>query len=114
MAVIVTKLEDGGLDGKAVDPFDEAPPIGAAAKLAVGHDLEARLFLQPDRVADAIGLYPFEFVVADLPVCMLLERLAKGMRAKQTADMIGAERQALMQAHGRFLRFRMACNSIDL
>ena len=56
VAVVVAELEDGGLDLEAAAALDEAAPVGAAAELAVGDDLQARLLLQPHDVADGLVL----------------------------------------------------------
>ena len=56
VAVVVAELEHRRLDLEAVAALHEAAPVGAAAELAVGHDLEAGLLLQPHDVADGFVL----------------------------------------------------------
>ena len=98
MAVIVAKLEHRGLDREAVDPLDEASPIGTAAEFAVGDDLQPDLLLHLHDIADA--------VILDLSqnahhrcACahVIAERLAQHLRPQQAADMIGTERRAALR-----------------
>jgi hypothetical protein len=97
------EFEGRRLDGESFDPFDKAAPIGASAKLAIGHDREADLFLHPDRVADALILNLQKHAVVDASADMVPKRLAKPWRAKQAADMIGAEWRLARRSHGRIV-----------
>ena len=78
---------------------------GAAAELAVGHDLEADALLQRDRVADRRVLDRAQLVegaaALDRRVLIALEtgaRVEQFLRTQQAADDFGAERRL---AHGR-------------
>jgi hypothetical protein len=94
VAMLVAELEARLADGETFGQLDEAAPIGAAAKLAIGHHPQPRLLLQPHDVADAVVLYAMEFVFAQGIGGALAERLAQPRRAQQAADVIGAERRA--------------------
>ena len=95
VAVIVAELEDRRLDGEALAARDEAAPVGAAAELAVGHDLQARPppAARPRRGwrvswmrRSAGGSGPSPRHAA--------EGLAQRLGAQQAADVVGAERRA--------------------
>ena len=96
MAVIVAKLEDRGLDRKAIDPLDEASPIGTAPEFAVGNDLQPDLLLHLHDIADAaIGnLCKMRVIdaLAGVLAHVIAECLAQHLRPQQAADMVGAER----------------------
>ena len=97
VAVIVAKLEHRGLDRKAVDPLDEAAPIGAAAEFAVGHDLQPDLLLHLHDIADALILNLRKMRVVDALARMVAECLTQHLRPQQAADMVGAERRAALR-----------------
>ena len=56
VAVVVAELEQRRPDDEARGTLHEPAPIGAAAKFAVGHDLQADLFLHAHGFADALVL----------------------------------------------------------
>ena len=101
-SLVVAEPELRAADLEAVGALDEAAPVGAAPELAVGHDAEAGLLLQPHDVADALVLDTGEFRVADLGRGVAAERLAQRRRPQQAADVVGPEGRAAV-AHERFL-----------
>src|SRR5215211_6665062 len=54
------------------------------------------------RVANALFLHPFEFVVVDTVAGVLFERLAQRRRPQQTANMVGPERRATIRADAHY------------
>ena len=98
VAVVVAKLEQRGAHLEALGALHEPAPIGAAAELAVGHDLEPDLLLHADGVADAVILDAHELVVADLVAGVAAEGLAQRRRPQQASDVIGAKRRAAVRA----------------
>ena len=95
MAVIVAELEDGGLDLEAVAALHEPAPVGAAAELPVGHDLETGLLLQPHDIADGLVLDIGEGGRVEFALRMLAEGVAQRLGTQQAADVIGPEGRAL-------------------
>jgi len=91
MAVVVAKLEHGGLDLEAVAALHEPAPVGAAAELAVGHDLQAGLLLQPHHVKDGLVLDLGEGRRSQLALGVLAEAVTQCPGAQQTAHVIGPE-----------------------
>src|SRR5262249_4316078 len=75
-----------------------AVPAGAA-ELAVGDDVEADVFLQPDGAADFGVLDVGEFIVRKLAAVVLETRLEERGRTHEAADLIGAERRTKGLAH---------------
>ena len=94
VSAVVAKLERRRPDFKAVGALDKAAPIGSAAEFAVGHDLQAERFLQPDDAANAIVQNvvrnPSAEILAGGVVAMGLPQRG---RAQQAADMVGAKRR---------------------
>src|SRR5947208_12325248 len=99
MPMIVAKVEGRLLDDETVDAFDEAAPIRAATKLAIGHDLKADRLLQPHHVANALVLDFGKAHVVDLFRMMIAKRLTQRGWTQQAADMVGAERRAAGTVH---------------
>ena len=97
MARIVAKLEQRWLDREAVDPLDEAAPIGATAEFAVGDDLQPDLLLQLHDVADALVLQLARTRHRRSPWRRVAEGLPQHRRPQQTADMIGTERRTALR-----------------
>ena len=91
-------LNAAGLITKPVDPLDEAPPIRAAPKLAVGDHPKARRFLQRNHVADAAIEYLCKIFPVDALRLVILVGLPQFGRAQQAADVIGAERRPAIGA----------------
>jgi hypothetical protein len=90
--MIVAKLKFCRPDGESFNPLDKTPPVGAAAELAIGYDLQAGSFLLRHGRADAAVLDGGELLVVDAFGYMILEGLAQFGRPQQAANMIGAER----------------------
>ena len=95
VAVVVAELEHRRLDDEALAAFDEPAPVGAAAELAVGDDLQAGVLLQLHHIADGALLDGDELGIVGALAAVLAERLAQLLGAQQAADMIGAEGRAL-------------------
>ena len=98
MAMVVAKLQQRGTDLEALGALHEPPPIGAAAKFAVGDDLEPGPLLHADRGAHAVVLDADEFILADLVAGAAAECLAQRRRAQKASDVIGAKRRAAVRA----------------
>ena len=92
--MIVAKLEFRGPDDKSVNALDKTPPIGAAAELTIGDDLQAGSFLLRHGCADAAVLNGDELLVVNALGAMILEGLAQFGRPQQAADVIGAKRRS--------------------
>jgi len=91
LAGMITELVGRGTDGETLDRLDEAAPIGAAAKLAVGHDLEAELLLERHGVADRLVAHRLELVLHQLAGAKPAIGLGQRLGAQQAANMLGAE-----------------------
>jgi ABC-type taurine transport system ATPase subunit len=65
---------------------------GGAAKLAVGRRAEANLFLLAHDLLDRLVLEATELVGVDPAGAEVVARLQQTRRAKQAADVVGAER----------------------
>src|SRR6185312_8853768 len=84
----------GQLDADTVDAAGgEAVGIGAAAELAIGHDLQADFFLLRDDGADRRILGGAQLRGVDLAGFELFARGDNGSRTNKAADMIGTERR---------------------
>jgi hypothetical protein len=94
LTLIILERQNGSSQAEALDPLDEACPVGGAAELAVGGNLESDFLLHFDGVADALILHSGEFDVVDLMSMVAAKRLAERGRPQQAADMIGAKRWA--------------------
>jgi hypothetical protein len=99
MAMVVAKLEQRVAHLEALGALHEPPPIGTAAKLPVGDDLEPGFLLHADRVAHAVVLYAGELVFADLAAGAAAEGLAQRRRAQQASDVVGAKRRTAVRTH---------------
>ena len=102
MALVVAELEHRRLDREAVDPLDEASPIGAATEFAVGHDLEADILLHLHDIADALILDLRKCSIVDALAHVIAEGLPQHRRTQQAADMVGAERWSALRQIGHW------------
>jgi len=94
LAAVVTKLEEGRANFQSGNSLHKPAPVGAAPKLAVGHDFEPDLLLHAHHLADAVVLDANERVIGDLPARAPPERLTQWRRPEQAAHMIGAKRRS--------------------
>jgi hypothetical protein len=100
VAVVVAKLEQRRTHLQTLGALDESTPIGAAAKLAVGDDLEPDVLLHADGITDTLVLNLRELVVRDLAAGVAPERLAQRRGPQQASHMVGAKRRAAVWADG--------------
>ena len=96
--MIIAKLQQRRTHLETFGALHEPPPVGAAAKLAVGDDLEPGRLLHADRVAHAIVLDAHEFIRADLVAGAATECLAQCRWTQQATDVVGAKRRAAVRA----------------
>jgi len=113
VAVVVAEFECRRPDHETLDPLDEAPPIRAAPKLAVGNYPKARRFLQRNHVADAAIQYLCKIFPVDAFRLVILVRLPQFGWPQQAADVVGTEwRSAIGAREHRYPPGRN--DSIDL
>src|SRR6185436_14514406 len=95
VAVIVAEPEPCRLDLEAAAALHEPAPVGAAAELPVGRDLETGLLLQAHDIADGLVLDIGEGGRIQLAPPMLAEGVAQRLGTQQAADVIGSEGRSL-------------------
>ena len=110
MAVVVTKLEDGGFDDKPVDALNKAAPVRAAPEFAIGNDLQPHVLLQLHHVPDALVLDLCKIGVVDTLGEIVLEGLPQDGRTQEAPDMVGSKWRTAFGVldHGRLLG-KLAC-----
>jgi hypothetical protein len=67
--------------------------IGAAAKLAVGCELEPDALLQGEHILDCGVLRLRQRLAVDLAAAEFRPQIEQALRTKKTADVLGAERR---------------------
>ncbi len=87
-----TRFRRDGVNVQLAELLVEKAVIGAAAKLAVGHELEAELLLQPDGFPDGEIFRLGELGLADLTARKSRALAQQRIRSQQAADMLGAKR----------------------
>ena len=103
MAVVISKLEDGGFDDEPVDALNKAAPVRAAPEFAVGNDLQSYVLLQLHHVPDALVLDLCKMDVIDALGEIVLEGLPQDRRTQEASHMVGAKWRTAFGAldHGR-------------
>ena len=88
------------LDHDAVEFSDEVDIPELAPILAIGHRLQADIFLHLHDIANAAVFDRAQLGIIDLAAFPLIPRLQQLRRSQQTADMIGAKRRFFLLSHG--------------
>jgi hypothetical protein len=78
---------------------DEVHVPGGAAELAVRGRAQAHLLLHAHDLADGVVLDGVQLLVVELAVGVRRARVEQPLRAQQAADVVGAERWRVPQAH---------------
>ena len=82
-----------GVDAEIAELAVEEAMIGAAAKFAVGRELQPDALLQRQRLLDRGGLGGRERLAAEFAARKRAALVKEGLRTKQTADVFGSERR---------------------
>jgi hypothetical protein len=91
--LFITELKARGGNVETFGTFDEAAPVGAAAKLAVCDDGQPNVLLQLYRIADRCVLGGGKPDIVDFACMKCAKRLAQRGRAQQAADVVGTNRR---------------------
>ena len=95
--------------GRAAHLVEEIHVPGSAAELAVGDPFQAQIFLPADNVADGLVFNAAQVGFADAAVLFIFASFEQLWRAKQAADMVGAEGWSFGLNHRfQLTRFRAA------
>ena len=91
--IVLERLGDAALLLDAVELEQEIGMEEIAAEFAVGHGLEAEIFLPLDKFGDGRVLDRAQFGIIDIARGAVLSGLDHAARTEERADMVGAGRQ---------------------
>ena len=101
VAIVADTYLDAALKVDALDGFEEAVDEMLARLLAVGDDVDARVFLKLDREQGCVVLGCQQLLALETPRRPKLVRFGEPRRFRQTAGNCGGKQNILARWHGK-------------